>query len=186
VITGVAALVIGVGAGVAAAVTGSPSSSPSASAKSPSSPAVSPSAGPAAPHGHRFHGFGRVLGPGAFGWLAMPGPLGAIHGQFVVPKSGGGYETIDSQRGQVTAVSNTSITLKSADGFTKTYVVTSTTIVDARRDGIGSMKVGDQAAVAATESGGSATAASIVDLSHLQGLRQRFFEGGQPPPADIG
>ena len=185
VITAVVALVFGVGAGVAAAVTGSPSPSPSPSAASPSSPA-SPGSPSPAPPGHRFHRFGPMLGPPGFGWLVGPGPLGAVHGQLVLPKPGGGYETIDTQRGQVTAVGNTSITVKSADGFAKTYVVSSSTIVDARRDGIGSIKVGDRAAVTATQSGGTATAASIVDLSHLQGLRQRFFDGGLPPPADAG
>jgi hypothetical protein len=177
VITAVVALVVGAGAGVALAVTGSSSPSPSASSPSPS-PA------PTAPPGHAFRpGFGgRIFGPGAGAF----GAFGAVHGQFVVPKPGGGYQTIDTQRGQVTAVSNSSITVKSPDGFVKTYVVTSSTIVDAQRDGIGSIKVSDRAAVSATVSGGTATAVTITDLSKLQGLRQRFFPGGQPQPPGTG
>ncbi len=175
VITGVVALVVGVGAGVAAAVTGSSSPSPSASSPAVSSPA--PTASP--PHrllppglGGRGFAFGGLGGPSfAFG----AGPLRAVHGEFVVPKQGGGYETVDVQRGQVTAVSGSAITIKSSDGFTRSYVVTSSTIVGAKRDGIGSIKAGDQAAVTATVSGGTATAVSIVDLSNLQGLRQGFF-----------
>jgi hypothetical protein len=54
--------------------------------------------------------------------------------------------------------------------------------VDAERDGIGSVKVGDQAVVTATASGDAATAASITDLSHLRGLRQRFFGGNPQAP----
>jgi hypothetical protein len=83
-----------------------------------------------------------------------------------VTKPGGGYQTVDVQTGQVTAVSTTSITIKSADGFTKSYVITSSTLVDAQRDGIGSVKVGNQATTVATVSGSTAT--SIDDLTLLQ------------------
>jgi hypothetical protein len=93
-----------------------------------------------------------------------------VHGQFVVPKSGGGYQTIDTQRGSVTAVSTDSITVKSADGFTKTYQVSSSTNVDAQRDGIGSVKTGHQVAVTATDGGGTAAAVSILDFSLLPSL----------------
>jgi hypothetical protein len=154
-----------------AATSGSPTSP--AAAASPVGGTVatpSPSARPAFPHQGRPGGFGFGFG----------GPFGAVHGQFVVPKQGGGYQTIDTQRGQVTAVSNSAITLKSSDGFVKTYAVTAATIVDAQRDGIGSIKVGDQAAVSATVSGSTATAVTIGDLSNMQGLRQRFFQGRQP------
>jgi hypothetical protein len=93
--------------------------------------------------------------------------FGAIHGQFVVPKQGGGYQTIDTQRGSVTAVSKNSITVKSSDNFTQTYFVTSSTYVDAQRDGIGSVKTGQQVTVAATVSGSTATAVRIMDFSLL-------------------
>jgi hypothetical protein len=168
VITAVAALAVGAGAGVAMAVTGSSSPSPPGS-----------SSAPATPHKHAFRpGFGdRFPGPGGAGAF---GAFGAVHGQFVVPKQGGGYQTVDTQRGQVTAVSNGAITIKSPDGFVRTYVVTSATIVDAQRDGIGSIKAGDQAAVSATVSGSTATAVTIADLTNLRGLRQRFFQGGAP------
>ena len=106
-------------------------------------------------------------GPGGLGFpLGLGG--GAVHGQFVVPKSGGGYQTVDVQRGQVTAVSSTSLTVKSADGFSATYAVAKSTIVDAQRDGIGSVKDGNQVYVSATVSGSTATATSIADLSLLK------------------
>ncbi|HZX04200.1 hypothetical protein, partial [Kribbella sp.] len=73
----------------------------------------------------------------------------ALHGEFVVQKNGGGYQTVDVQRGQVTAVSNSSLTVKSADGFTKTYTVTSNTMVNAARNGIGDVKTGNTVNVAA-------------------------------------
>jgi hypothetical protein len=49
-----------------------------------------------------------------------------LHGQVTIQKPGGGYETLDVQRGTVTAVSATSLTVKSTDGYTTTYAVTST------------------------------------------------------------
>jgi hypothetical protein len=85
----------------------------------------------------------------------------------VAPKPGGGYRTIDTQRGTVTAVSGSSITVKSSDGYIKTYQVTSSTHVVARSGGIGTVKTGQTVSVLATVSGSSATAAQIVDFSSL-------------------
>ncbi len=155
----VAALLGGAGAAVAATNSPAPAASSSAVITNPTpSPGLPGAAGPAAP---RFRHFRPGLGFGGH-------MLGALHGQFVIAKSGGGYQTIDVQNGQVTAVSSTSITLKSADGFTRSYAVASSTLVDAQRDGIGSVKVGNQASVQATVSGSAATAVSIEDLTLLQ------------------
>lgn len=183
VVTGVVALVVGAGAGVAAAVNGAASPPPAASVSAATATAT-PSPVPTPGRWHRFADPG---GPrfGGFGF-AGPGVLGAVHGEFVVPKSGGGYQTIDTQRGNVTAVSTTSITIKSADGFTKTYPVTSGTIVDSKRDGISSIKVGDQAAIAATVSGSTATATNIVDITNLQQQAQQFFHQAPPPAPSTG
>jgi hypothetical protein len=95
-----------------------------------------------------------------------------VHGQFVVAKPGGGYQTVDTQRGSVTAVTGSSITVKSSDGFSKTYQVPSTANVNAQRNGISSIKTGNQVMVLATVSGSTATATSILDFSllpHLHG-----------------
>lgn len=106
---------------------------------------------------------------------------GGIHGQFTVRKSGGGYETIDTQSGQVTAVSSSSITVKSADGFSKTYAVTSNTSVNAGRDGISDVKTGDQVHVTAVENGSTPEAAMIRDGTDLKSSAQHF--GFPTPPA---
>jgi hypothetical protein len=174
VLTGVAvaALLGGAGAALAATNTPTPGTSPSAVAASPA-PSPAPSGQPGGghgPHSRRF-GFGFGLGGGMFG---------ALHGQFVVPKSGGGYQTVDVQSGQVTAVSTTSITLKSRDGYTKTYVVASSTMVDAQRDGIGSVKAGNQVSVVATVSGATATATNVADMTLMQGSRSHFGFGRPP------
>lgn len=165
----VAALLGGAGAALATTSSGSPAT-PSSVVASPAPSATPPGQpgafGPARPG---FHRFGAGIGFG--------GAFGALHGQLVVTKPGGGYETVDVQTGEVTAVSTTSITLKSADGYSGSYAVTSTTVVDAQRDGIGSVKVGDQAAVLATVSGSTATATDVTDLTLLQQSHQGFGFG---------
>ncbi len=196
---GVAVTALLTGAGVAmAATSGSAApgsrSSPLAAARSGLA-AASPSPSPTPlPRRVRFggpppfaFGFGPGFAGGPFGFAG--GPFGAIHGQFVVPKPGGGYQTVDTQRGSVTAVSATSITVKSSDGFTKTYRVTSSTIVAARRDGIASVKTGHQVTVMATVSGSTATAVGIVDLSALPRIQVAMppvrLKGGWKVPAPV-
>lgn len=86
------------------------------------------------------------------------GPLGrAIHGTFVVPSASGAtttYATDVQQAGTVTALSATSITLASPDGYTRTYVI------DASTKKASSVAQGGQAVVVAT--GDPATALSVV------------------------
>jgi hypothetical protein len=187
--TAVAVVALLGGAGVAYAASGSgatpaaagASPSPSASAKAPAPPPsahcrmsvhgsakTSTKCPPFGRFPFRPFGFGPG-GPGGIGGIGFPlGAGGAVHGQFVVPKTGGGYQTVDVQRGKVTAVSSTSLTVKSADGFSATYAVSSSTIVDAQRDEIGSVKDGNQVYVTATVSGSAATATSVSDLSLLK------------------
>jgi|GEM_PF-6671915 len=60
------------------------------------------------------------------------GMRGALHGELTVPRGNGtGTEVILVQRGTVTAVSSTSLSVKSTDGFTSTYTVSSSTRVRA-------------------------------------------------------
>ncbi len=169
VIAGVAVAALLGGAGAALAATNSAPAAPTPSAVA-ATPAPSPSPGSPGAAGPRFRHFGGRFGGG--------GDLfGALHGQFTVAKPGGGYQVVDVQNGQVTAVSSTSITLRSADGFTKSYVVASATLVDAQREGISSVKVGNQASVLATVSGSTATATSVNDLTLLQRSHQAFGFG---------
>jgi hypothetical protein len=112
--------------------------------------------------------------PGHPGW---GGPMAILHGQAVVAKRAGGYQTIDFQRGGVTAVSMGSITLKSTDGFTRTYTVTGSTIVGAQRGGIGSVATGNEVSVIATVSGTTLTAARIIDWTQLQHSHSQFGLG---------
>jgi hypothetical protein len=168
VLAGVAVVALLGGGAAAFAVTNS--SAPSANV--PSSVAAAPAHAPAAqgPAGHAM--FGRFGGGPRFG-----GPSALQHGQFTVAKPGGGYVTIDVQSGDVTAVSNGSITLKSSDGYTHSYAIVGSTMVDAQRGGIASVKTGNQAFVLATVSGSSTTAVSIRDLTLLKQTHQAFGFG---------
>jgi hypothetical protein len=129
-----AAVVLGAGTAALAASggSGSPSPSPSGSASAPAKPGPA-APGPAAPG---------AAAPGA----AHRGPkadrpalraLGrALHAQWVTRERGnaGSFVTHDAIRGEVTAVSATSITVKAADGVSQTYAVTSDTKVHLRKN----------------------------------------------------
>jgi hypothetical protein len=178
---GVVTLGVLAGAGVAVAATsssGQPADASASSSPSPSQSAARPHFPPKGQWRMQSPGGGPFAfgGPGALGGL-----LGAVHGTVVVPKSGGGYQTVAFQNGKVTAVSSTSITLHSADGYSHSYQVTSSTFVNAQRDGIGSIKSGSQVIVSATLSGSTATATRIIDLSLLQQDFHRFFGGAHAP-----
>ena len=161
--TGVAVAAIAIGA---VGIAGTAYAANASNSPSPSSPSGSYGNG----DGGRGHGMGPGMGMGM-----------GIHGSFVTPKQGGGYQTVDMQRGTVTAVSKDSITVKSEDGFSATYVVTADTMVNAKRDGIASVKVGDQVGVMGIENAGKTTAVQIVDRTQLKDSRQKWA-----PPSGNG
>jgi hypothetical protein len=178
----IALIAVAGGAGVAYAITnpGSKVATDSAASSQAQTPAASRS--PSAPFwsGGRPGGAGRFGASGGFGGFGGSG--GVIHGQFTEPKSGGGYQTVDVQRGTVTAVSSASITVKSADGYSATYSVSRSTEVNAMAAGIGTVKVGDTVDLTATVSQGKATAASIIDMTAIRASRGAFgFPAGPPP-----
>jgi hypothetical protein len=162
---------VATGVAMASTSTPTPSGSPSASP----GPGTEKN-GDLAPgrDGPRHKGFGPG-GPGMLG--GIEGPMGALHGQFVVPKQGGGYQTIVVQHGSVTSVSTSSITVKSEDGFSATYAVAADTLVNAARDGIGSIKKGDEVSVLAQQKSGNDAALQIGDATRWQGMRDRFGPG---------
>lgn len=105
--------------------------------------------------------------------IAGPG----IHGEFTVKNKDGSYTTLVSQRGTVQSVSDSSISVKSDDGFTQSYAITSsTTIVKLPASGTGTqgrrpspqtikatdLKAGDTVAVSGTKSGTTVTATRII------------------------
>jgi hypothetical protein len=88
-----------------------------------------------------------------------------LHGQFVVLGKDKKPTTLAEQRGTVDAVSPTSISLTSTDGFKATYVVNSDTKVrvDGKKSAIGDVKTGQTATVIAGVSGSTQTAKGIVE-----------------------
>ena len=102
------------------------------------------------------------------------GPRGAIHGEFVAPDGSGGFRTVAMQMGDVTSVSSDSITVKSADNYSRTYSVDQNTVVNSGRDGIANVKNGDKVAVNAVVTSGKAAARSIQDMTTLGQIRQHW------------
>ncbi|WP_157181056.1 hypothetical protein [Actinopolymorpha alba] len=116
----------------------------------------------------RMHQFGH-------GGEEMHGMAGRVlHGEFVVPKPGGGYLSVLFQRGTAQAVSPSQVTLKSQDGFSKAYVINNSTLVNAGPTGISSVKKGAKLSVVATVSGHTATAVHITDVSLVKSLLKKY------------
>ncbi|MEU3643385.1 hypothetical protein AB0E59_08405 [Lentzea sp. NPDC034063] len=104
------------------------------------------------------------MGPGGMGGAppdgggGMRGGLGfgtATHGEF--------------QSGEVTALSDSSIEVKSTDGYTKTYVIDAETVAEG-------VEKGDTVTVIATTEDGKSVASSVVEPG------QRGQRDGQAPP----
>jgi hypothetical protein len=142
-----------------AATNADPTPSPSASPSTPSTPNQQQPGGP---------------GKGGFGHRGEFGVGGALHGEFVVPKDGGGYQTIATQQGDVTAVSEDSITVKSEDGYSRTYTVAAETLVNSARDGIASIKTGSKVSVSAVVANNTATATTINDGTARDAAGQKW------------
>lgn len=142
-IAGTAVVVIG-GAGTAAmAASGTPT--PAASASPSSSASLNPGEGPATDAGKTQ----------ARKRMAVSRLRGAVHATWVTrDKETGAFTTHEAIRGQVTAVSATSITVKAADSVTETYVLNASTKVHSRTTkaaaSISDIKTGDRVLVAGT------------------------------------
>ncbi|MDQ0029159.1 DUF5666 domain-containing protein [Arthrobacter bambusae] len=100
-----------------------------------------------------------------------------LHGEFTVKNKDGTFTTLVMQRGTVQSVSDSNISVKSDDGFTQSYAITSsTTIVKLPASGTGmqgrkpspqsikasDLKAGDTVAVSGTKSGTTVTATRIT------------------------
>jgi hypothetical protein len=164
--TAAAVVAITVAGGVAWATTSAdPTPSPSASPSTPSTTPDKPGKPDKSDKGlHRGH---FMLG-------------GALHGEFVVKKEDGKYQTVATQRGTVTAVSKESITVKSEDGYSRTYTLTEDTLVNAARDGIDDVKTGNSVAVFAVVADGKATATSVDDGTVRKAAGEKWGFGRGP------
>lgn len=142
-IAGATAVVIG-GAGTAAmAASGTPT--PAATVSPRSAASLNPAEGSATDAG-KTQARKRV---------AVNRLRGAVHATWVSQnKKAGTFTTHQAIRGQVTAVSATSITVKAADSVTETYVLNASTKVHSRATkaaaSISDVKAGDRVLVAGT------------------------------------
>ena len=128
-----------------------------------------------APYKERHFGFGGFH-HGGFG-------PGVLHGEFTTPAPGGGFQTLDLQTGDATSVASSSLTVKSEDGFSKTYAVDDNTLVNAGNEGIDDVKKGDTVRVVALAGGGTPHAVKIADVTTLEKLRGRWLP--LPPRVQI-
>jgi hypothetical protein len=121
---------------------------------------------------------GQEQGPSGDGGPMGGGPGGAnltdaLHGEYVVSDGDGGYTTELMQTGEVTAISDTSVTATSDDGYTKTYTIDADTVLGANSDSnsSGDIAKGDEVTITASVSGDTATADSVSEAGQM----------GQPP-----
>jgi hypothetical protein len=168
------------GAGLAFAASGGSPSSPAASNTGSSTTTTVPKNAHPPLGGGPFRGGRPGFGPLGLG---LGGPGGIVHG-VITEHSGSGYKTIVYASGQVNNGStNTSIIVKSPDGFTTTYSVIPATVVNSQAGGISSVTAGDQVTVtgtSASNTGANPTAVNIVDTTKLKQSRSQFGFG--PPP----
>ncbi|SDP15970.1 hypothetical protein SAMN04487905_102209 [Actinopolyspora xinjiangensis] len=109
-----------------------------------------------------------VGGGGGFGGMGQPGGAGstsvlsdALHGEFTVETEQGTYRTKRLQRGTLTAVGDTSVTVRSGDDYRREYAVNSETVVDGGRSTLDELDRGLTVTVVATLLGGDVTATTI-------------------------
>ena len=103
-----------------------------------------------------------------------------IHGEFTTRAPGGGYQRVATQFGEVTQVSSASLTVRSEDGFSRTYAVNDSTLVNAGNDGIADVRQGDQVHVTAIVADGNARAVDVRDVTQIKALRNQWA----PRPRD--
>jgi hypothetical protein len=182
------AVILGAGAG-GAAVASATSAGPASSTPAASAPA------PGTNSSRGTGGFRRgFFPPGGLGGPMAAGPMGgfgmglggAIHGSFTVKGPSGTYETIDTQYGTAEAVSSSSISVKSADGFSQSYSVDSSTIVDAEQSGILSVKVGDTVSIQGLVSGSMVKAQRVLDVTQVKANHPSWGPGHPSGPDGSG
>ncbi|MFC5819441.1 hypothetical protein [Nonomuraea harbinensis] len=155
-----AALVVATGAGVATAAATPPSGTPAPAPTATESPSTGPSDKPSKKEDRRH-------------W---DGPKINLHGEFVVREGEGEYVTVATQRGEVTAVDQDSLTVKSEDGYSREYAVDADTRIN-RDATIDTVKTGQKVSVLAKVDGETATAVAVRAKSEREGKDRRHMDG---------
>ncbi|MCV7176740.1 DUF4249 domain-containing protein [Mycolicibacterium sphagni] len=104
---------------------------------------------------------GHMGGPPGWGGPGGPGGPGGfqrtLHGENVVANGEGGFTTQLTQTGDVTAASDASVTVRSQDGYSQTYVF----VPDTRKPPQ-PLQTGQHVSVQATKAGDAATATAVM------------------------
>jgi hypothetical protein len=106
-------------------------------------------------------GFGGGTAGGPGGGASSGGLPNALHGLYVASDGNGGYETDLMQVGKVTAISPTSLTALSTDGYSHVYTLDAATALGT--GGTSSVTAGDTVTVVAKTSGETATAKTVTE-----------------------
>lgn len=87
----------------------------------------------------------------------------ALHGE--VTLAGKQHRLVQFQRGRVTTVEDSSVSVRSADGFVGTYRIESSTKIRVahKKAALGDVEVGDRVRVFAAKDGSTLTATRLVD-----------------------
>lgn len=99
-----------------------------------------------------------------------------LHGERVVKDKDGKIITVDIQRGTVSAVSASSMSVRSSDGTTWTWTLNGTTKVrgaNLKKEPTSSIKVGDTVAVAGQRTGDTRIARAVADPPPTLGKLRR-------------
>lgn len=100
------------------------------------------------------------------GPTAPAGQRQLLHGERVVKDKDGKIITVDTQRGTVSAVSASSMSVRSSDGTTWMWTLNGTTKVrgaNLKRETASSIKAGETVAVAGERTGDTRTARAVAD-----------------------
>ena len=172
-----------VGAWVAAGVLGGALIAGVAVAQFGIATAASPSPTPSTPSGPFAHLRGMHPGGGLLGRLGRAGGR-VLHGEATVRTAAGKDEVVEFQHGTISAINGSTVTVKSADGFTADYTVDKTTriVLNGTSGALSTLKNNDDVRVLAVRSGGGATAKAIIDGKPMRpfGFGRNRGPGGAP------
>jgi hypothetical protein len=121
--------------------------------------------------GERLRGFA-PLGPGFGPGLGVGGHV--LHSEATVEAPDGTTKDVVSQTGDITAIADSTITVKSSDGFEATYTIDKATRIslNGTEGAMSSLKKGDTVHVMGTKAGSTSHANAVM--------------AGKPPIADPG
>jgi hypothetical protein len=156
-------------AGLAGATDADPASSAGATPSAQATPDGSPGRDRPGPGGRHGGMLGGIEGH-------------AVHGEIVI-ETDDGFVTVQTQRGAVTAVSDSSISVRSADGFTATYVIDDDTSFGRSSEGAAGIAEGDTVRVVGKESGSALTALLVHGGDWAPGGRGPGGRTASPTPS---